>query len=73
MEKKKQGLQYRDLTEVMGIVHTGIHTLSSFRRMGMTSIPSDENAFVGGKLGCDSLTNCALRLEKTHFKWGVKY
>ena len=46
----------------MGIVHTGIHTLSSLRGVGVASITSDKNAFVDGELGRDPLTNCVSQL-----------
>jgi len=46
----------------MGIVHTGIHTLSSLWGVRVASITSDENALIDGKLGRDPLTNCVLQL-----------
>lgn len=48
----------------MGIVHAGIHALSGLGRVRVASITSDENAFVDGKLGRDSLTNYILQLGK---------
>lgn len=52
-------------TKVMGIVHAGVHTLTSLGGMRVTSITSNENAFVDGELGCDSLTNYIRRLSGT--------
>ena len=45
----KPKFQSRRLTKVVGIVHTGIHTLSSLGRVRVTSIASDEDALVNGK------------------------
>ena len=33
-------------TKVMGIIHAGVHTLTSLRGVRVASITSDENAFV---------------------------
>jgi len=49
-------------TEVMGIIHAGVHTLSSLRGVRVASITGDENTFVDGEFGRDSLTNYARRL-----------
>jgi hypothetical protein len=51
------------LTEIVGIVHAGIHTLSGLWRMRVASITSNKNTFVHGKLGCDPLTDCIRWLE----------
>ena len=52
----------------MGIVHAGIHTLSSLRGVRVASISGNENAFVDRKLGRDSLTNYILPLERSVIK-----
>ena len=51
------------LTEIMGIVHASVHTLSSFGGMRVASVTSDKNAFVDGKLRRDPLANCFEWLE----------
>ena len=49
----------------MGIVHAGIHTLTSLRGVRVASITGDENAFVDGELGRYPLANFVQQLEKS--------
>ena len=55
----------------MGIVHAGIHALSSLGGVRMASIAGDKDAVVDGELGRHSLTNCNRQLDK-YFQPGVK-
>ena len=59
-------------TDVMGIVHAGIHTLSSLGGVRVASITGDENPLVDGKLGRDSLTNCVRQLRGDLLQCGAK-
>ena len=47
--EKEPGFRSRRLTEVMGIAHTGIHTLSGLGRMRVTSIARNKDAFTDGE------------------------
>ena len=51
------------LTEIMGIVHAGVHTLSGLGGMRVTGVTGNKNAFVDGKLSRDPLANCFQWLE----------
>ena len=57
-------IQFCNLTEIVGIVHAGIHALSSLGRVRVASVTGDKNTFVHGELGCDPLADCISCLEK---------
>lgn len=44
-------------TQIERVLHTDVHALTGLRRMGVHCVAGEEDAFVLGEVGADSLAN----------------